>query len=65
VPAKGEKWTKLGKEAIENKEPVSLPDLKTVPTDVRTYITEGIRKAIREQGVQALMKNPTFGYILH
>ena len=60
----GEKWTKLGTEAIENNEPVSLPDLKTVPTDVRTYITEGIRKAIREQGVQALMKNPTFGQIL-
>jgi hypothetical protein len=60
----GEKWTKLGNEAIENNEPVSLPDLKTVPTDVRTYITEAIRKAIREQGVQALMKNPTFGQIL-
>jgi hypothetical protein len=44
---------------------VSLPDLKTVPTDVRTDITAGIRKAIREQGVQALMKNPTFGQIIH
>lgn len=61
----GEKWTKLGQEAIENKGPVSLPDLKTVPTEVRTFITEGIRKAIREQGVQALMKNPTLGEILH
>lgn len=61
----GEKWTKLGKEAIKNNEPVSLPDLKTVPTDVRTYITGAVRKAIREQGVQALMKNPTLGQILH
>ena len=61
----GEKWTKLGNEAIENNEPVSLPDLKTVPTDVWTYITEGIRKAVRERGVHALMKNATFGQILH
>jgi hypothetical protein len=60
-----EKWIKLGNEAIEANEPVSLPDLKTVPTQVRTYITEGVRKAVREQGLQALMNNRTFGQILH
>ena len=42
-----------------------MTSLKTIPTDVRTYITEGIRKAIREQGVQALMKDATFGQVLH
>ena len=58
------KWMKLGNEAIEKNERFTLPDLVTVPTEVRTYITEGIRKTLRKQGVQGLVRNPTFGQVL-
>jgi|SRR5215471_8047118 len=60
----GEKWVRLGNEAIEKNEPATLPDLVTVPSQIRTYITESLKKAIRERGVSGLRENPDFGEMM-
>jgi hypothetical protein len=60
----GEKWVKLGNEAIERNEPASLPDLVTVPGNVRTCITESLKKAIRERGVSGLRENLDLGEMI-
>lgn len=45
-----DKWTKLNEKRTKEGKSAILPGMDGIPDDVRGYITEGIRKAVRERG---------------
>lgn len=56
----GNKWAKLNNELIKRGEPGHMPQLKTVPDEVREYIMRDIRAALEQHKDAALSRNVRF-----
>ena len=54
-------WIKDTEKAMKNGETVHLPDVTSVPADVRAYITTDVKAALRERGLKGLTDQHSVG----